>query len=149
MDQVDRDIINRLQAGLPISERPYAEVATELGIDESALLQRLDHLLQNKTLTRFGPLYDAARLGGAFSLVAMQVPAGIFDEVAEVVNSYPEVAHNYQRDHAFNMWFVLATETPQQIDAVNRDIEQRTGLAVRNMPKLQEYYLNLQLDVSP
>jgi len=78
----------------------------------------------------------------------MQVPAGVFDEVAEIVNSYPEVAHNYQRDHAFNMWFVLATETPQQIDAVNRDIEQRTGLAVRNMPKLQEYYLNLQLDAS-
>ena len=81
-------------------------------------------------------MYDAQKLGGAFSLVAMQVPEKDFDMVAEIVNSYAEVAHNYQRDHDFNMWYVLATETPQQIDEVNHDIEQRTGLKVFNMPKL-------------
>ena len=146
MDAVDRDIINRLQDGLPISERPYAEVAAQLGIGEDELLQRLQGLLQNRKLTRFGPLYDAEKLGGAFSLVAMQVPDDRFEEVAGMVNSYAEVAHNYQRDHKFNMWFVLATESPQAVERINRDIARRTGLPVYNMPKQQEFYLRLKLE---
>lgn len=147
MDELDRKIINVLQAGFPLYEEPYAEVAIQLGMEEKELLSRLEVLLENKTLTRFGPMYDAQKLGGAFSLVAIKVPDERFDEVSEIVNSYPEVAHNYHRDHAFNMWYVLATETPEQIDTVNTDIEQRTGLKVFNMPKLDEYYIGLQLAV--
>jgi hypothetical protein len=90
-------------------------------------------------------MYQAEKLGGAFSLAAMQVPDESYDTVAELVNSYPEVAHNYQRDHAFNMWFVLATETPQRVDEVNEEISRRTGLPVFNMPKLKEYYVGLRL----
>ncbi len=147
MDAIDRDLINTLQLGFPISERPYAEVAAQLGIEETELLQRLQRLLDDNKLTRFGPMYQAEKLGGAFSLVAMQVPEENYDTVAEVVNSYPEVAHNYQREHAFNMWFVLATETPQRVDEINTDIASRTGLPVFNMPKLKEYYVGLRLTV--
>jgi len=147
MDDLDRKIINVLQEGFPLTAEPYADVATQLGIEEKELLNRLSCLLENKILTRFGPMYNAQNLGGAFSLVAMQVPEKDFEKVAEVVNSYAEVAHNYQRDHDFNMWYVLATETSQQIDEVNRDIEQRTGLKIFNMPKLDEYYIGLQLAV--
>jgi DNA-binding Lrp family transcriptional regulator len=147
MDEFDRKIINVLQQGFPLSEEPYADVAVQLGITENELLSRLSQLLEDKTLTRFGPMYDAQKLGGAFSLVAIQVPEKDFDTVTAVVNSYPEVAHNYQRDHDFNMWYVLATETAQQIDEVNNEIEQRTGLKVFNMPKLDEYFIGLQLPV--
>lgn len=147
MDELDREIVNTLQQGFPLSEEPYADVAVQLGITESKLLTRLSQLLENKILTRFGPMYDAQKLGGALSLVAMRVPEKDFDMVTELVNSYPEVAHNYQRDHDFNMWYVLATETAQQIDEVNNEIEQRTGLKVFNMPKLDEYYIGLQLPV--
>ncbi len=147
MDNIDRNIINTLQQGFPLSEEPYAEVALQLGIEESELLQRLQRLLAEKKLTRFGPMYDAARLGGAFSLVAMKVPEDEFERIADIVNSYPEVAHNYQRDHEFNMWFVLATETEERVDEVNREIEQRTGHPVFNLPKLNEYYIGLRLEV--
>ncbi len=147
IDKIDRNIINVLQAGFPLTETPYADVATQLGISEAELLKRLKCLLEDKILTRFGPMYDAQKLGGAFSLVAIRVPENKFDKVTEVVNSYTEVAHNYQRDHDFNMWYVLATETPQQIDAINHDIEKRTGLKVFNMPKLEEYFIGLQLQV--
>ncbi|WP_126452200.1 Lrp/AsnC family transcriptional regulator [Sulfuriflexus mobilis] len=147
MDEIDRKIINTLQTGFPLSEEPYAEVADQLGVSEKDLLNRLSGLLENKVLTRFGPMYDAQKLGGAFSLVAVRVPEGDFHRIAEIVNSYPEVAHNYQRDHDFNMWYVLATETPEKINEVNYDIEQRTGLKVFNMPKLDEYYIGLQLPV--
>lgn len=145
MDALDRKIINLLQEGFPLTEEPYLEVAKQLEIDESDLLNRLKILLHDKTLSRFGPMYDAAKLGGDFSLVAIKVPEDRFDEVTEIVNSYSEVAHNYHRDHEFNMWYVLATETAEQIDKVNSDIENRTGLKVFNMPKLDEYYIGLKL----
>lgn len=145
MDALDRKIINLLQEGFPLTEEPYLDVAKQLEIDESDLLNRLKTLLHDKTLSRFGPMYDAAKLGGDFSLVAIKVPEDRFDEVTEIVNSYSEVAHNYHRDHVFNMWYVLATETAEQIDRVNSDIEKRTGLKVFNMPKLDEYYIGLKL----
>ena len=145
MDELDRKIINVLQDGFPLVEEPYSEVALQLGINESDLLSRLAMLLKDKTLTRFGPMYDAEKLGGAFSLVAIKVPEKEFDKVTEIVNSYDEVAHNYHRDHEFNMWYVLATETPKKIAEINCDIERRSGLKVFNMPKLDEYYIGLKL----
>ncbi|MDH5571003.1 MAG: AsnC family transcriptional regulator [Gammaproteobacteria bacterium] len=147
LDAIDRNIINRLQTGFPVSSRPYADAAEKLGISEGELISRIQNLLDNKILTRFGPLYRADRLGGDFSLVAIQVPSDRFDEVSDIVNSYPEVAHNYQRDNPFNMWFVLATESPERIQQVCDDIAQRTGLNVYNMPKLQEFFIELKLTV--
>ena len=147
MDALDRKIINLLQAGFPLTEEPFLDVAAELGIEEKELLKRLSDLLEDKTLSRFGPMYDAQKLGGAFSLVAIRVPEDDYDKVTEIVNSYPEVAHNYKRDHELNMWYVLATDSPEKIDEVNADIERKSGLKVFNMPKLDEYYIGLNLPV--
>ncbi len=147
MDAIDRKLINHLQAGFPVCERPYATVAEQLGIGESELLTRLQRLLDDKVLSRFGPMYHAEKLGGGLSLVAMAVPDERFDEVAEQVNAFPQVAHNYAREHRLNLWFVLATETPGEIPAVLAAIEQRTGLPVYDMPKIEEFYVGLQLPV--
>ena len=76
-------------------------------------------------------------LGGGLTLAALAVPAERFDEVAALVNAHPEVAHNYQRDHALNMWFVLATERPEDIGRVLAEIAAETGLVVHDMPKLR------------
>lgn len=146
MDDLDRRIINTLQAGFPICDAPYRQVAAGLNITEADLLARLKALLANGTLTRFGPLYNAEQMGGALTLAAVQVPAERFADVTDIINAFPEVAHNYARDHALNMWFVLATETlGQQQDALAA-IAGRTGLTVYNMPKLNEYFVNLQLE---
>jgi DNA-binding Lrp family transcriptional regulator len=147
VDAVDRAIINALQDGFPVCARPYAAAAEQLGLTEDELLQRLAALREQKTITRFGPLFHAERLGGALSLVAMRIPAEDFDRVAAQVNAHPEVAHNYERAHAFNMWFVLATETEEQLQDTLRAIEAETGYPVYNMPKLEEYYLNLRFAV--
>ncbi|HSD96175.1 MAG TPA: AsnC family transcriptional regulator [Sulfuricaulis sp.] len=147
MDAVDRAIVNQLQGGFPICERPYAEAATKLGLTEDELLQRLDSLLENGTLTRFGPMYHAERLGGALTLAAMKIPAADFERVSGIVNGFPEVAHNYAREHAFNMWFVLATEAPERIEQVIGEIEKAAGYRVYNMPKLEEFYVGLRFTV--
>lgn len=146
MDALDRAIINELQGGFPLSERPYAEVAQRLGTSEDELLQRLDAMLADGLLTRFGPMYHAERLGGRLTLAAMQVPAADFERVAGQVNAYPEVAHNYVREHVLNMWFVLATETPERIGEVIADIERETGHKVYNMPKQEEFFVGLRFD---
>ena len=146
MDAVDQNIINTLQQGFPISECPYEEVAGQLGISEGDLLQRIQDLLNARLLTRFGPMYHAERLGGGLTLAAMAIAEQDFQSVSETVNKYPEVAHNYRREHQLNMWFVLATETPQRITQVIADIEKKTGYPVYNMPKEEEFFVGLKFE---
>ncbi len=147
MDAVDRRIVNGLQGGFPISARPFAEAAAKLELTEEVLIARLGRLLAEGHLSRFGPLYNAERLGGAVTLAAMAVPEAEFDRVAEVVNAHPEVAHNYARDHALNMWFVISTDRPQFIDEVIEAIEEETGLTVYEMPKLEEFTIGLRFEL--
>ena len=145
MDELDRRIVNALQRGFAVVPRPFAAVARELQADEETILLRLKKLLAEGILTRFGPLYNADRLGGAFTLCAMSVPAEDFEHVAALVNAFPEVAHNYEREHRLNMWFVLATEEPVRIAQVRKQIEADTGYAVLDLPKLDEYFVKLEL----
>ncbi len=147
LDATDRAIINQLQGGFPLCTSPYREAAGKLGISESELLRRLRRLLDEKALSRFGPMYHAERLGGALSLCAMRIPEADFERVAGQVNAFPEVAHNYARDHEFSMWFVLATETPEQKDRVLRAIEQETGYRVYDMPKEREFFVGLRFEL--
>ena len=146
MDNIDRDIINTLQEGFPICTSPYKRVAQDLSISEQELLKRMESLLESGILSRFGPMYHAEHIGGALSLAAIKAPEKDFDSIAETINTFPEVAHNYAREHTFNMWFVLATETPEQIQQVINKIEAKTGLMVYNMPKIQEYFVGLKLE---
>lgn len=145
-DAVDRRIIASLQGGFPISESPYADAAADLGIHESELICRLRRLLEARVLTRFGPMYQVERLGGAFVLAALGVPEARYDAVAEAVNALPEVAHNYRREHRLNMWFVLATETQEGIPAAIARIEAATGLKVHAFPKEREYFVEMKLE---
>ena len=147
MDALDRRIINELQGDFPVCAQPYREVADRLGSTESELITRIGCMLDDGLLTRFGPMFHAEHMGGALSLCAMRVPPDRFDAVADSVNALPEVAHNYQRDHEMNMWFVLATETPEALQATVEAIESQTGLKVFSLPKLEEFYVGLHFEV--
>ncbi len=147
LDDTDRAIINKLQYGFPISDYPYRDAAKELSISEQELIDRIKTMRENGLLTRFGPLYHAENMGGALSLCAMKIPETEFDKVTEQVNAFTEVAHNYQRDHEMNMWFVLATETIEAKLDTLKEIEQQTGYPVYDMPKEKEYFVGLYLKV--
>ena len=146
MDDIDRRILNVLQDGLPLRKRPFAPLAADLRITEQTVVDRVGELLADGYLSRFGPLYNADRLGGALSLCALSAPQKIFDETAACVNAHPDVAHNYERDHALNMWFVLATENPERISEVVKAIESETGCEVFQFPKLEEFFVGLKLE---
>lgn len=145
LDELDRRIVAGLQADFPLVERPFEQLAARLGTTEPELLARLQCLLDARVLTRFGPMFQVERMGGAFCLAAIAVPPERWDETVAQVNAFPEVAHNYRREHRLNMWFVLATADPDAIADVARCIEARTGLQVHRFPKLREYFVEMKL----
>lgn len=145
MDEQDRTLINMLQGNFPVCDHPFAEIAAKLNMTEQELIDRIDRLLQLKILSRFGPMYHAERMGGRLSLVAMNIPDHDFERVTRIVNAMPEVAHNYERAHRLNMWFVLATETVHDHVTVLARIEGETGYPVFDMPKIREYFVGLNL----
>jgi DNA-binding Lrp family transcriptional regulator len=91
-------------------------------------------------------MFNAERFGGAVTLAALAVPEDRFDTVTEQVNSFPEVAHNYRRNHDFNMWFVVSSDDPDRVSGVLKEIEDVTGLSVLNLPKEEEYFLELKFE---
>jgi DNA-binding Lrp family transcriptional regulator len=147
MDDTDRALVNSLQRGFPVVERPYLQVARELGLAEEELIARTGNLLDQGMLSRFGPLYQAERLGGAYTLAAIQVPEADYERVAGLVNAHAEVAHNYRREHAFNMWFVVAALSAAAVSRTLLAIEHDCGCPVIEFPKLREYFVDLDLPV--
>lgn len=145
LDDADRALINHLHGGFPLSERPFADVGQALGLSEEAVIARLQALLDAGVLTRFGPLFQIEAAGGKFVLAALAVPEARFDEVAALVNALPEVAHNYRREHALNMWFVIGVERADQVGSVCAHIETLTGLPVYAFAKEREFFVELRL----
>jgi DNA-binding Lrp family transcriptional regulator len=146
MDALDRLIVDLLQAGIEVEEFPFAACAARLGTTEDALVERVGRLRDAGVLTRFGPLYDVEALGGLFTLAAIRAPRDRFDAIASAVNAHPEVAHNYEREHEYNMWFVVAAENPEHVRRVLDAIERETGCEVLDLPRLEAYGLSLRLE---
>jgi DNA-binding Lrp family transcriptional regulator len=147
LDVTDRKIINGLQGGFPVCDRPFAAAAESLGLEENDLMTRIARLRERGALSRFGPMYNAEAMGGAFCLCAMSVPKECFEEVVGQVNFHPEVAHNYERSHDLNVWFVLGTDNPERIKAVVGEIEAETGVEVHAFPKEHEFFIGLKVEV--
>ncbi|OYY92358.1 MAG: AsnC family protein [Hydrogenophilales bacterium 28-61-23] len=146
LDEIDRRLINAFQGGFPICERPFQVAAETLGLDEETLIARIDALLKAGVLTRFGPLFNADRMGGVNVLAAMSLPPAKFENIVEFVNLQPEIAHNYQREHALNLWFVGAAETPEKVEATFAYIESVSGFPIYRFPKEREFFVELKLE---
>jgi DNA-binding Lrp family transcriptional regulator len=146
-DPTQKVIINGLQGGFPLTHAPFADAGAELGLTGGEMIEEIQHLLAEGRLSRFGPLWNAEGLGGEVCLCAMQVPAERFEAVAAMVNAYPEVAHNYERSHALNMWFVLSSDRASRIMQTIEAIETETGLKVYPMPKTCEFFVGFRVEV--
>lgn len=139
-------LINELQADFPLCEEPYQQLGQRFDCEPELILETISDLLQRGVLTRFGPLLNIEKAGGVFSLCALKVEESRFEEVAELVNDYPEVAHNYQREHEWNMWFVLAAESKAELERVFAELVQRSDCPGLNLPKEEEYYVGLRFE---
>lgn len=146
MNALDKRLLNEFQRDFPLSPTPYADIAARLGVTEAEVLRALQRLSDTGAISRVGPVIRPHAIG-ASTLAAMRVPPERLDAVAALVSGYPEVNHNYEREHAYNLWFVLTAPSKQRLHAVLRDIERRTGLAPINLPLLRDYHIDLGFEL--
>lgn len=142
MDSIDRRLLDDYQHDLPLDPHPFAAIGRQLGIAEDEVIARLDRLRQHGTVSRVGAVVRP-NVAGASTLAAMAVPPQWLERVAALVSAYPEVNHNYQREHRLNLWFVVACVDRAGIDMVLADISRRTGLEVLDLPMLEDFHIDL------
>ncbi len=146
LDDADRKLLNHLQGGFPVTHRPFAEAGARIGMTEDEVIRRIQRLLDEGALSRFGPILNALQLGGERTLAAMSVPTERFEEVAAFVNSLPSISHNYERAHRLNMWFVISSDDPDEIARTIDAIQSATGLRVLNLPSEEEFFVDLRFE---
>jgi len=139
---LERRLLNDYQQLLPLEPRPFARMAEALGSSDGAVLAALERLQERGAISRVGPVFRPHAVGTS-TLAAMAVPADRLESVAALVSGFPEVNHNYEREHHFNLWFVATAADPDQLHATLRSIEQRSGLPVMSLPMEEAYHLNL------
>ncbi|PIP79834.1 MAG: AsnC family protein [Gammaproteobacteria bacterium CG22_combo_CG10-13_8_21_14_all_40_8] len=147
LNETEKSIINQLQLGIPITHRPFQRCAKQFDLSEQQLIDMIKSLKQRGYISRFGPLFDVEKMGGLFCLCAVAVDESCWEPIAKIINAYPEVAHNYLREHEFNLWFVLACENQNHLDQTIKNIESETGCSVLALPKEREYFVQLFLEV--
>ncbi len=142
MTEFEKRLLDGYQRGFPLTPRPYAGIAEELGVDEAEVIATLRRLAAEGVVSRVGAVFEPLSVS-ASTLAAMAVPDDRLAEVAELVNGFAEVNHNYQREHSFNLWFVIIAADEDGVARVIDDIEERTGLEVLDLPMLEGYHLDL------
>jgi DNA-binding Lrp family transcriptional regulator len=146
MRDMDKKLLNDYQRDFPLTPRPFATIAEEIGSDEASVLAAFRrHKLEGK-VSRIGAIVRNGAIG-ASTLAAMQVPTERLAEVAARVSARPEVNHNYEREHRFNLWFVVTAADRAGVEAALEQLEAETGLAVLELPMVEAYYLDLGFDL--
>jgi len=138
----EKRLLDEFQRDFPLSPQPYAEIARRLGADEAAVIAALDRLRDDGFVSRVGAVVAPHRAGWS-TLAAMAVPAARLDEVAALISAFPEVNHNYEREHRLNLWFVVTAPDAARGRAVLDAIESGSGLAVIDLPLVEAFRLDL------
>lgn len=147
LNQLEKHLLNDFQHDFPLESRPYLKIANELGTTEEIVIKTLQQLQQQGYVSRVGAVFRANSIG-ASTLAAMAIPQDELEQVAALVNEYSEVNHNYQREHHYNLWFVLTASDEHSLNAILDDIECRTGHPVMYLPMLEDYHIDLGFDLN-
>lgn len=142
LDTYDKRLLDEFQRGFPLTARPYAAMAKELGLDEDEVMERLRALRDSGAISRIGAIVAPQRAGWS-TLAAMAVPPDRLNAVADLVSAYPAVNHNYEREHRLNLWFVVTGPDEGSVGRVLEDIQTRTGIDILDLPMIEAYRLDL------
>ncbi|GAB4262385.1 MAG: AsnC family transcriptional regulator [Methylomicrobium sp.] len=142
LTSLHKRLLNDFQHDFPLTQRPYLAIAEQLGVTENEVLNALDELCQENLISRIGPIIQPNQIGKS-TLVAMAVPNERLQHIAALVSSFPEVNHNYEREHRFNLWFVVIASNDEHLRNVLNRIEQATGLPTMDLPLVNEFFIDL------
>ena len=148
LDPTDSAILNRIQSDFPITSRPFLAVADELGLTEEEVLERVARLKAGGVIRRIGGNFVPGKLGYVSTLCAACVPADQVESFAEVVNRYPGVTHNYQRDNTYNVWFTFIAPSMEEIEDNLKQIAKDTGIEdILNLPATKVFKIRAEFEV--
>lgn len=148
MDGIDRRILNLLQNGLPVCDRPYLALAGQAGVTEEELIARVARLKDDGIIRRISAFFQPAALGYRSTLCAAKVPEGDLERVAAAINAFPQVTHNYLRDNdQYNVWFTVIAEGEEGVSSTVQEIEQAAGVEVCDFSSLAFYKIKVNFDM--
>lgn len=147
MDKLDKQILNILQQGYPLHINPYALIASEVGISEQEVIDRISGLKKDGIIRRIGAVIDANKMGFYSTLCATAVPNDNIHEVAQIINKYEGVTHNYVRDHHLNIWFTLTAPSYEKVIETLKLIEKEANIKVYPMPAKKLYKIKVALEM--
>ena len=142
LTETERRLLDDYQRDFPLEPRPFARIAQALGVSEQQVLDALGHLQENAVVSRVGPVFRPNRVGVS-TLAALAVPRESLADVAAIVNAFAEVNHNYEREHDYNLWFVVTARDAAHLERVLEAIATATGLRPLNLPLLEDYFIDL------
>jgi DNA-binding Lrp family transcriptional regulator len=144
LTDTERKLLNLMQADFPITSEPFEKFGIELGTTESTVTGMIEHLKKSGIIRRIGAIFDSKRLGYKSTLCAMRVAERNLDRVADIVSSYPEVTHNYAREHDFNLWFTLIAKDEDRLIEIIEEIKARSGvIEILNLPAVNLFKINV------
>ena len=139
---LEKRLLNDFQHHLPLSPTPFADMAEQLGVSEEDVMTTIDSLQRSGVISRIGPVFTPNRIGVS-TLAAMSIPEDELECVARIISAFPEVNHNYQREHEFNLWFVVTASSEEHLAIVLHEIEQHAGYSLMSLPMLEDYFIDL------
>lgn len=139
---LEQHLLDDFQRDMSLSATPFADIAQQLNVSEDEVIKTTQSLQERGVISRVGPVFRPNRIGVS-TLAAMSIPEDKIECVARIVSAFPEVNHNYQREHEFNLWFVVTASSAEHLDIVLYEIEQHTEYPLMSLPMLEDYFIDL------
>ena len=143
---LEQRLLNDFQHGLPLTEEPFADIARQLGVYQTTVIETLERLQTEGVISRVGAVFRPNRIS-ASTLVAMAIPEDDLQRVANIVSEFNEVNHNYEREHRYNLWFVVVAADDASLRAVLAQLETDCGYPLLDLPLLEEFFIDLGFEL--
>ncbi len=152
LDQTDKKILQLIQDNFPLVQEPWHEISNMLKIPEPELITRLKRLIEAGVVVKIGPIFDSSKIGlKAATLIAMKVPKSKVPNIAQIINQYGNVSHNYEREDEFNVWFTLSASSQKELAKTLDEIKQKTGIKdsdVLDLPTINRFKINVHFQLT-
>jgi DNA-binding Lrp family transcriptional regulator len=144
--ELERRLLNDFQHNLPLTSAPYADIAEQVGASEDEVISAIQKLTEDGVISRVGAVFTPNKIGVS-TLAAIAVSEDKLQEIADMINEYAEVNHNYEREHDFNLWFVITAANDERLKEIINEVEQKCGTQVLNLPLVEDFHIDLGFDL--